>query len=143
VVIEQQHQESDELLSARFTIDPDGLATKGRSMQVLLLHRRCASCWGTLIQEPGEGIAIDVDEHLERIANHCSISAEFIHSEMPAMEAAFRVLLSNDRNPMTLESIYEALRERWTSPTNPRTPPLDKLYRMLIADTFYGIIHLS
>ncbi len=140
MVIEQQQEESEELLSARFTIDPDSLATRGRSMQLLLLHRRCASCWGILIQEPGQGIAIDVDEHLERIANHCSVSAGFIQSDMPAMEAAFRVLLSNDRNPMTVQSIYEALRERWSNPTNPRTPPSDKLYRMLIADTFYGII---
>jgi len=140
VVIGQQQVESEELLSARFAIDPDRLAASGRSLQLLLLHRRCASCWGTIIQEPAQGLAIEVDEHLERIVNHCSLSPEFIRSEMPVMEAVFRVLLSNDREPMTVEAIYEALRERWSNPTNPRTPPPDKLYRMLMVDTFYGII---
>ena len=139
MVIGQQQQESEELLSARFAIDPDRLAARGRSLQLLLLHRRCAGCWGAPIQEPGQGMAIEVDEHLERIANHCSISPGFIQSEMPAMEAVFRVLLGNDREPMTVQSIYEALRERWSNPTNPRTPPPDKLYRMMTADTFYGI----
>ncbi|MDO8750029.1 MAG: hypothetical protein Q7K03_02645 [Dehalococcoidia bacterium] len=143
MVIGQQEQVSEELLSARFTIDPDRLAARGRSLQLLLLHRRCAGCWGTIIQEPGGGMAIDVDEHLERIANHCSLSPEFIQSDMPSMEAAFRVLLSNGRKPMTLQAIYETLRERWSNPTNPRTPPPDKLYRMLLADTFYGITQLA
>ncbi|MEK7777991.1 MAG: hypothetical protein AAB303_05140 [Chloroflexota bacterium] len=88
-------------------------------------------------------MAIDVDEHLERIANHCSLSSEFIQSDMPTMEATFRVLLSNGRKPMTVQAIYETLRERWSNPTNPRTPPPDKLYRMLLADTFYGITQLA
>ena len=88
-------------------------------------------------------MAIKVDEHLKRIADHCSISPEFIQSDMPAMEGVFRILLRNGRKPMSVQSIYEALRERWTNPANPRTPPLDKLYRMLIADTFYGIIPVA
>lgn len=88
-------------------------------------------------------MAIEVDEHLERIANHCSLSPGFIQPDMPAMEAAFRILLSNGRKPMAVQVIYEALRERWSNPTNPRTPPPDKLYRMLLADTFYGITQLA
>ena len=120
MAIRQQQKESETLIFPSFTIDPDRLATRGRSLQLLLLHRRCASCWGTLIQEPGQGLAIEVDEHLERIASHCSLSPEFIQSDMPVMEAVFRILLSNSSEPMSVQSIYEALRERWSNPTNPR-----------------------
>ena len=139
MVIGQQQEESAELVSTRFAIDPDRLADRGRSLQLLLLHRRCATCWGTLIQEPGQGLGIEADEHLERIANHCSRLPEFIQSDMTVMEAVFRVLLSNDREPMTAQAIYDTLRKRWSNPTNPRTPPPEKLYRMLMVDTFYGI----
>ena len=139
MVIKQQQQESEPVISASFAIDPQRLAARGRSLQLLLLHRRCASCWGTLIQEPGQGLAIEAEEHLERIANHCSLSPGFIQADQPVMEAAFRVLLANSGGPMSVQAIYEALRERWSNPTNPRNPPPDKLYRMLLADTFYGI----
>ena len=143
MVAEQQQQEETEYLSASFRIDPERLTALGRSLQVLLLHRRCASCWGTLIQDPAQGREIEAAEHLEQIANHCSSAPHFIRPEFPVMEAAFRILLSNGTQPMTLQSIYEALRERWSNLTNPRTPPTDKLYRMLQGDTFYGIIEVS
>ena len=140
---ESQQQESAELLKTSFKLDPEGLSARGRSLQLLLLHRRCASCWGGLIQEQGQGLEVEVAEHLERIANHCSISPEFIHPQLTIMEAAFRVLLSNGGQPMTLQSMYEALQERWSNPRNPRTPSAARLHRMLLADTFYGISQVS
>jgi len=142
MVTEQEQVEVAEHLSTSFRIDPNRLASQGRWLALLLLHRRCASCWATLIQEPGQGLGIGANEHLKRIASHCSRSPEFIQPDFPVMEAVFRVLLSNSRRPMTLQSIYDALRERWSNPTNPRTPPPDKLYRMLVADTFYGIMEV-
>ena len=142
MVSEQEQVEVAEHLSASFRIDPNRLASQGRWLPLLLLHRRCASCWATLIQEPGQGLGIGANEHLKRIASHCSRSPEFIQPDFPVMEAVFRVLLINSRRPMTLQSIYDALRERWSNPTNPRTPPPDKLYRMLVADTFYGLIEV-
>ena len=112
-------------------------------MQLLLLHRRCASCWGSLVQEPAGGLNIEAAEHLKRIARHCSASPDFIHAELPVMEAVFRILLSNGNETMTLKAIYEALLERWLDSPNPRTPPQGKLYRMLSNDTFYGITQVS
>jgi len=139
VVTEQQQEEEATYLSAVFKVDPERLAAQGRSLQLLLLHRRCASCWGTLIQEPAQGLKIEAAKHLEQIAHHCSAAPDFIHPELPVMEAVFRILLSNGNEPMTLESIYETLQERWSDSTNPRTPPPEKFYRLLSGDTFYGI----
>ena len=146
MVTEQQEQEEaqeQEYLSTSFSVDLEKLAAWGRSIQILLLHRRCASCWGTIVQEPDQGLSIKTTEHMKQIAKHCSTTLDFIHPDLPVMEAVFRVLLSNGNKPMTLESIYESLRERWTNPTNLRTPHVDKLYRMLLADTFYGISQVS
>jgi len=136
---EQQQEQEEKYLAVSFRVDPERLASRGRSLQLLLLHRRCASCWGTLVQKPAQGLGIKVAEHLKQIARHCSKAPDFIHPELPVIEAVFRILLSNGNQTTTLESIYKTLLERWSDPTNPRTPSPDKLYRMLSGDTFYGI----
>lgn len=142
-MLTEQHQEEATYLPASFKIDPQRVAAQGRSLQLLLLHRRCASCWGSLVQEPAGGLNIEAAEHLKQIARHCSASPDFIHAELPVMEAVFRILLSNGNETMTLKSIYEALLERWLDSPNPRTPPPGKLYRLLSNDTFYGITQVS
>ena len=141
--IEQTEQQEAEYLATIFTVKLERLAARGQSLGLLLLHRRCASCWGTLIQEPEQGINIDAKQHMRKIVDHCSKTPEFIHPELPVMEAVFRILLSGHNKPMTLESIYQVLRERWWDLTNPRTPPPATLYRMLSHDAFYGISQVS
>ncbi|MEE8443634.1 MAG: hypothetical protein V3S37_07785 [Dehalococcoidia bacterium] len=138
-MVSEQQEEEAAYLSNSYKIDPKTMTAQGRSLQLLLLHRRCATCWGTLIQEPAQGMNIDAAKHIERIARHCSTAPDFIHSELPVMEAVFRILLSNGNKSMTLESIYETLRERWLDSTTPRTPLPEKLYRLVSHDAFYGI----
>ena len=137
---QQQDTEEQEAayLTASFTISPERLAAWGRSFQLLLLHRRCASCWGTLIQEPGQGMNVTVAQHLRRIAAQCSTTPDFIKPEMPVMEAVFRILLSGRNRPKTVEELFRLLQERWSDPTNPRTPTPETLHRMLTRDAYYG-----
>ena len=130
-------------LRASFRIDQERLAARGRSFQLLLLHRRCASCWGSMVQRLDGGRGIKAAEHLRRIAKHCSAAADFIHSEMPLMEAVFRLLLANSTKPMTVEEIYEALGEKWVDPVNPRIPSPQGVYSTLRSDTFYGISQIA
>jgi hypothetical protein len=131
-------QEEAEYLTDRFVIAPERLAGWGRSFQLLLLHRRCASCWGTLIQEPGQGMNVTVAQHLRRIASQCSTTSDFIKPEMPVMEAVFRVLLGERNKSKTVEELFQLLREQWSDPTNPRTPTPATLHRLLTRDTYYG-----
>ena len=130
-------------LRASFRIDQERLAAQGRSFQLLLLHRRCASCWGGMVQRLDGGRSIKAAEHLRRIAKHCSTTPDFIHSEMPLMEAVFRLLLTNSTKPMSVEEIYKGLEEKWVDPVNPRIPPPEGVYRTLRSDTFYGISQIA
>ena len=140
-VIAKQEEEQQEAkyLTALFRVDPELLEKTGRSLKLLLLHRRCATCWGTLVQEPNMGMEIKADAHLKQLARHCSQTPDFIRSGMPVMEATFRVLLANGNKAMTLEAIHDALEEKWTDYANPRTPTPDRLYRMISREKFYGI----
>ena len=115
-------------------------ANSGRSLQLLLLQRRCASCWGNLMQEPNGGRDLIAFRHLSKIASHCSKTADFINSDMPLAEAIFRVLLANANKPMTVQQVYESLNERWVDPVNPRIPDMEGIYRIMSHDTFYGLL---
>ena len=132
-------EEESTCLSASFWIDQEQLTSQGRSLQLLLHHRRCASCWGSMVQLPDEGRGIRASEHLKQIARHCSTAAGFIQPEMPLMEAFFRLLLANKAKPMTLKEIYGGLEEQWVETVNPRIPSVEGLYWTLRSDTFYGI----
>lgn len=130
-------------LRASFRIDQEELTARGRSFQLLLHHRRCASCWGSMVKRLDEGRGIRASEHLKQIVKHCSATAEFINSEMPLMEAVFRLLLANSTKPMTLEEIYGGLGEQWVDPVNPRIPSPEGVYWTLCSDAFYGICQIA
>ena len=137
----EQHTESEAPpRSATFRIDPEALAVRGRSLTILLLQRRCASCRDTLALEATGGLQIPVKAHLERIARHCSSDPDFVRPRLPLLEAIFRLLLTREDQTMTQDEVIQALRERWASATSPRVPPPEEIRRIVAADTFYGII---
>ena len=139
VETEEEQQQDTSYAQAIFSISPQRLVSLGRSLQMLLLHRRCATCWVKLVQDPDGGRNIKVPVHLKQIAKQCSTTQNFIHSDMPLAEAIFRVLLANGNKPMTTEEVYGVLNERWVDPINPRIPALEGVYKILATDAFYGI----
>jgi hypothetical protein len=139
LVKEKESQES-RYLEMSVRVDVDHLIRIGKSVSLLLLHRRCASCWSELINEPNQGLNIDAKNHLKQITGHCSKDPEFISHGMPIMEAVFRILLSRRYGPISVNKLLDALQEKWTDPTNPSIPSPDKIYRMLKGDKYYGIV---
>jgi uncharacterized protein (DUF2267 family) len=135
----EQPDEGEQYLPATFAIFPEKLEAQGRSFSLLLLHRRCATCWGTLIQEPAGSLETSAQDHLERIAEHCSANKDFVSPGLPIMEAVFRVLLSKGNQPTTLEEVLTVLQKQWSDSASHWAPPPAKLYRMLTRDVFYGI----
>lgn len=142
MIIEATH-EGEQYLTATFVIAPEKLEAQGRSPGLLLLHRRCAACWGTLIQEAAGGLEIPWEDHLERIANHCSTDPTFVAPGMPVMEAAYRSILSRGNEPTSLADILEILQTRWSDASSHWAPSAASLYRMLSRDIFYGIQEVS
>ena len=140
VSTEQELEPEAPYVNASFHISPERITSLGRSFQLLLLQRRCASCWGALMQEPKGGRDLTAPRHLSKIASHCSKTADFINSDMPLAEAIFRILLTNANKPMTVQQVYERLNERWVDPINPRIPEMDGIYRVMSHDSFYGLL---
>ncbi|MBI4338583.1 MAG: hypothetical protein HY680_01370 [Chloroflexi bacterium] len=135
--------EGERYLSTTFAVSPEKLESQGRALNLLLLHRRCSACWGTLIQDEAGGREIPWEEHLAMVEGHCSRTAEFIYPGLPLMEAVFRVLLGRGNAPTTLGEIHGVLQEKWADSSSHWAPPPARLYRMASRDVFYGIIELA
>ncbi len=135
----QQLIEGEQYLATTFAIFPEKLEAQGRSLSLLLLHRRCAACWGALIQEAAGGLEIPWQDHLERIAGHCSKNRDFIAPGQPIMEAVFRTILSRGNHPTPLEDILGTLQDQWSDSSSHWAPSPGKLHRMLTKDVFYAI----
>ncbi len=140
MLVKEQEREKSTNLEMAVKIDTDHLINLGKSLSLLLLHRRCASCWSEIINDPNQGLNIDAKSHLKQITGHCSKKPEFISHGMPLMEAVFRILLSRRYGPIPINKLLEELQEKWTDPTNPSIPSSEKIYRMLKANEYYGIV---
>ncbi len=105
-----------------YFIDLDWYQQSGRSFNALVQSRLCPSCR----QKEGDAITL--------IRDCCSKSEDFITPNMPILEAAFRLLLSNGNQPMDLEQMAEELGEKRGRRIYP-----DALRRMLENDNYYGL----
>ncbi|MFQ5861394.1 MAG: hypothetical protein ACE5IG_07610 [Dehalococcoidia bacterium] len=126
-------------LEAKFAIDPERARELNRSLEVLLLSRRCPSCRTRL---EGQIDLPPAKEQLKEIEECCAKAEDFIRPEMPLLEIVFRTLLAEGNHPMTVAELHEVLTERWSTPTNPRNITPEALWRILSHEDYYCLREL-
>jgi hypothetical protein len=119
-----------------YFIDMDAIRALGRSFESMLLERCCDDC--------RESIASDMDELSPRevmsnIVKCCSQREDFITSQMPLLEVAFRVLIARGNEPIGLKEFYHIVAEEYATPLNPRNVTIDGFRRILARDRYYGL----
>ena len=77
---------------------------------------------------------------LKSIREHCGRAKNYIHRDMPTLEAIFRIFLANGNTPMTLEQVREQLAEwcpgggcQWL------LLPQEMVERLVQNDSHYGL----
>jgi hypothetical protein len=77
---------------------------------------------------------------LRVIREHCGRAKNYIHRDMPTLEAIFRIYLANGNQPMPLEHVREQLAEwcpgggcQWL------LLPIETVERLVQNDTYYGL----
>jgi len=77
---------------------------------------------------------------LKVIREHCGRAKNYIHRDMPTLEAIFRVYLANSNQPMPLEHVREQLAEwcpgggcQWL------LLPIETVERLVQNDSYYGL----
>ena len=63
---------------------------------------------------------------------------DFIRSDMPIKEIAFRTLLTRGNEPLALGELHRELTGRWSNPLRPISIEQSLLARVLETDTYYG-----
>ena len=135
----QESSEATEEKTPYYKIDSSLLQERGRSVELILLHRRCPRCWQELNQRDDSLQKVTVKEHFKKFAQCCSKYPNFISPGIPILEAVFRLLLSSKNNTIGLDRLQETLMQRWADPVNQREISLQALRRMIEADTYYSI----
>jgi hypothetical protein len=77
---------------------------------------------------------------LKCIREHCGRAKNYVHRDMPTLEAIFRIFLANGNTPMTLEQVREQLAEwcpgggcQWL------LLPQEMVERLVQNDSHYGL----
>ena len=85
-----KYQEETVYARMKFKISDQALNELNRELNRMVSQRACENC-----------VDKDNSNALELINNCCSSEDTFIHSHMPAMEAIFRIIITNGNKPTT------------------------------------------
>jgi hypothetical protein len=139
-----------------YRIDPSWFAENNLSFEDVVRARMCDSCQGRLGTEVEERVPVfdkesgrmKFEQHsgvygsdpLRVIREHCGRAKNYIHRDMPTLEAIFRIFLANGNQPMTLEQVREQLAEwcpgggcQWL------LLPIETVERLVQNETYYGL----
>ena len=136
--------------------DPSWFEENNLSFEDVVRARMCDTCRARVGQEVEERAPIfdkstgrmrfEVQKStygsdpLKCIREHCGRAKNYIHRDMPTLEAIFRIFLANGNQPMTLEHVREQLAEwcpgggcQWLL-----LPP-EMVERLVQNDSHYGL----
>lgn len=112
----------------RYFIDAGWFGQHRRSLALVLRSRLCQSCQDEKVRD---------DELMDTIKRCCSQADGFVAAGQPFQESAFRLLLANGGQPMSLGDMLAKLKGR--SDIGLLSLTAGTLDRVLSRDTFYGI----
>lgn len=120
--------------SPSYVIDPARCADVGRSMEDMLLARRCPKCQEEVMSDPS---LRGVDAQVQGIVECCGGQEGYIRPEMPLQEIAFRVIVSRGNKPIGLAELHDVVAEQWATPTSPKNISPEGMRRILNRDRYY------
>ena len=133
VKIQESDSPSEE--ESYYVVDPAKAKELDRSLEVLLLTRRCPSCKARL-ESTGETPSLEAQ--IKDIAKNCAHHEGYIRPEMPMQEIVFRCILAERNQPMSLNHLHHLVTDEWYTPANPRNLSVAGLKLVLDHDQYYG-----
>ena len=133
---------STEPKEPRYIIDPQRIEDRGRAASALLESRMCAESREKLGSR-FETARSDFAELRRLIRDNCQLDANYLHSHLPIMETAFRLLLIAPREPVVLSTLHGQIDDLWSSAPWPRQISAKALARILGSDGYYGIVEVG
>ena len=120
-----------------YSINFDMAEKIGRNLSLLISSKKCYT--DKQADTNDSIINSNPQEHLDRIAEHCSDTPDYLLPDTPIKDAVFRIFLANGNRPMTAEEVSEDLTSRWYESNYPRDLEPQKIAQILEKDHFYCI----
>ncbi|MDP2920400.1 MAG: hypothetical protein Q8O43_09325 [Dehalococcoidia bacterium] len=117
----------------RWAINLDWLKAHDRSLTTMATGALCPRCRRKLKTDRGEAKTSDL---FKSAKSCCSKTPDYITPGLPLQESAFRVMLANGNQPLTLEELGNQLNDRRGIDVY-RTSPV-VLSRLMRNDRHYG-----
>ena len=121
--------EEDEAPPPRYFISQEEAELRHRSLPLLISSKRCYACKQGDEEEPQA--SSDVQQYIDRIAEHCGQASDYLLPDTPSKEAIFRVILAGGNEPMTAQEISQILSEKWALTAYPRDASPRVIRRLL------------
>ncbi|MFN8534326.1 MAG: hypothetical protein U0556_12375 [Dehalococcoidia bacterium] len=137
----------------RYRIDTDLLERAGRSFDMMVEQRLCATARRHLGELREDRLAGGDPEHrrvafgarhpastpLDLIREYCLDDLGYLHSDLPILEACFRLFLLNGNQSLTLAELRQEL-DHWPGFSERLRPIADEqVIEMLTHDGYYGL----
>ena len=121
-----------------YAIRPDLIEAQGRSVNTIVAERLCTQALQKA--KSPEALRKMSFKQLRNLARRsCANDPDYIPSQAPVLEAAFRMLLSAPTDSMPLSAIHDWVTDLWASSPRPRHISEESLARVLSHDAYYGI----
>ena len=143
----EESEESQE--EVWYVIDPELYAERGIDLAHALRLRRCADCAesgfppkGTAKRRSRKSVSdseLSWEVEMQSIGACCSTKAGYLTAETSLMEAVFRLLIQSGNQPLSVEQLYEGIKESWAGLEYLRNTSVSSLRRMLERQYSYGI----
>ena len=125
---------------ARYQIDAREAEILGRSLPMLIASKRCYACQSADDEEPSQ--SSDAGPYIQRIAEHCAETEDYLLEYTPLKEALFRVILARGNEPTMSEELSQTLKDRWAMTPNPRDISAEMIQKVLDHGGSYCIVRL-
>ena len=125
---------------ARYEIDAREAEFRGRSLPMLIASKRCYACRSADDEEPSQ--SSDAGPYIQRIAEHCAETENYLLDDTPLKEALFRVILAGGNQPATSEEFSQILKDKWAMTPNARDISAEVVQKVLDHGGSYCILRL-
>ena len=125
-------------VNSRYHISLPRLEQLNRSAVHLIAARLTEAC-------PSHGqpvTGLNAETLIREIRQFHDDTPDFIRADMPIQEIIFRILLARGNDPMTLIALHRELTEQWSGAFRPISIDIQRLRRVLNADSYYGFTEL-
>ena len=135
-VVESPPEAGPEL---RFALDAGAIEARGREAVTVIESRLCQASRDKA--KPSKtGKRAGFADLRKLVRRHCQDDPEFLGPRLSVVETAFRLLLLAPKEPVSLSALHEQLSQLWMTSPWPRHVSVESLGRMLLHDTYYGIV---